>query len=218
MMPRARPRRSSSFHYLLLNKPCGILSQFTPEGPRKGLGSLGRFPRDVYAAGRLDADSEGLLLLTNDARVVHRLTDPRFAHPRTYLAELEGVPGTQALEALRSGLQVKGRPTRPSEVVVLPSAPDVPARTVPVRFRKSIPSSWIQLTLFEGRNRQVRRMTAAVGHPCLRLLRTAIGPLSLGNLAPGDLRALTPDERDELFDALGLSEDHPRRESRTNKQ
>jgi 23S rRNA pseudouridine2457 synthase len=203
-MTSKRPRRTSSKRYILLYKPYGILSQFTPENDREGLASLGQFPRDVYAAGRLDADSEGLLLLTNDGRVIYHLTDPRFAHPRTYLAELEGVPDMADLEVLSSGTVVKGRLTKLAQAELLEAPPDVPPRPVPVRFRKNVPTSWIRLTLHEGRNRQVRRMTASVGHPTLRLIRIAIGPLSLAGLAPGEHRDLQDQERSALFAFLGL--------------
>jgi 23S rRNA pseudouridine2457 synthase len=192
--------------YILLHKPYGIVSQFTPEGPHEGLASLGHLPHDVYAAGRLDADSEGLLLLTNDALVIHRLTDPAFGHPRTYLAEVEGIPDDEDLERLRSGPVVKGRKTRGAEATLLPAPPELPPRPVPVRFRKSVPSSWVKLTLTEGRNRQVRRMSAAVGHPTLRLIRIGIGPLSLEGLKPGEHRALTDEEQKSLFRSLGIDE------------
>ena len=134
-------------------------------------------------------------------------TDPKFAHQRTYLAELEGIPDPEALDDLRSGPVVKGRKSRTAEVVLLSAEPDVPPRSVPIRVRKSIPTSWILLTLFEGRNRQVRRMTAAVGHPTLRLIRTALGPLSLEGLAQGEHRPLSERERSLLFESLGLSQE-----------
>ena len=203
-MRTRRTRRTGPERYILLFKPYGIVSQFTPEGPHKGLQSLGRFPKDVYAAGRLDADSEGLLLLTNDGRVIHRLTDPRFAHPRTYLAELEGIPDAEDLERLEAGLLVTGVKTKAAQVMLLSAVPELPPRSVPIRYRKTVPTSWIRLTLYEGRNRQVRRMTASVGHPTLRLLRIAIGPLSIEGLAPGEHRSLSGPERLALLDSLGF--------------
>jgi len=214
MKTRDHTARPAAQHYVLVYKPYGIVSQFTAEGVHAGLGSLGHFPRDVYAAGRLDADSEGLLLLTNDGRVIHRLTDPHFGHPRTYLVQLEGIPDDRALEALRRGVMLKDQRTKPAQVTPLPGEPEVPERPVPIRVRKTVPTSWIEITVSEGRNRQVRHMTAAVGYPTLRLIRTAIGPLSIERLAPGEHRALTADEKAALFESLRLFEhdvDHPHR-------
>jgi 23S rRNA pseudouridine2457 synthase len=148
----------------------------------------------VYPVGRLDRDSEGLLLLTDDGRLAHRLTDPRFEHPRTYLVQVERVPAPEALEALRRGVVLNDGPTRPAEVELLDEPPALPDRPVPIRFRKNVPTAWLRLTIREGRNRQVRRMTAAVGHPTLRLVRVAIGPIVLDDLRPGQWRDLTPDE------------------------
>jgi 23S rRNA pseudouridine2457 synthase len=141
-------------------------------------------------------DSEGLLLLTDDARLSHRLTDPKFEHPRTYWVQVERIPDEQALNQMRRGVDIKGGRTRPAKVRLLDSPPDLPPREVPIRYRKSVPDCWLELTLTEGRNRQVRRMTAAVGHPTLRLVRWAIGPITLAGLAPGtwqplDAQALT---------------------------
>lgn len=198
-------RDHSALRYVLVHKPYGIVSQFTPEGSHAGLSSLGRFPRDVYAAGRLDADSEGLLLLTNDGGVIHRLTDPQFAHERTYLVQVEGIPDEQALDTLRHGVLLEGRSTRPARATLLPGEPALAPRTVPIRMRKTVPTSWIEITLTEGRNRQVRRMTAAVGHPTLRLLRTAIGPLSIEGLKAGEHRALSAREQEDLLESLGLA-------------
>lgn len=209
MTTRDRASERQALHYVLLHKPYGIVSQFTPEGAHGGLGSLGRFPRDVYAAGRLDADSEGLLLLTNDGRVIHRLTDPRFAHPRTYLVQLEGIPDERALDELCRGVALEGRMTKPAQAALLPAEPEFPARPVPIRVRKSVPTCWIEITLFEGRNRQVRRMTAAVGHPTLRLIRTAIGPLSITGLGPGMHRTLSASERTALFGSIRLAQRDP---------
>jgi 23S rRNA pseudouridine2457 synthase len=148
-------------------------------------------------------DSEGLLLLTNDPHVIHRLTTPRFRHSRTYLVQVEGEPSETVLAGLRKGVALDGKTTLPAGVRRLAGEPDLPPRQVPIRARKTVPTSWLELTLHEGRNRQVRRMTARVGHPTLRLVRTAIGPLRLGSLHPGDTRPLTPHERAALFSALG---------------
>ncbi|WZO98905.1 pseudouridine synthase [Isosphaeraceae bacterium EP7] len=184
------PRR---FRYLKLFKPYDVLTQFTDEGGRATLKDFVPVP-DVYPVGRLDRDSEGLLLLTDDGPLAHRLTDPRYGHPRTYLAQVERVPTPEALEALQRGLELADGPTRPAGARLLDEPPLLPDRPVPVRFRKNVPTAWIELILREGRNRQVRRMTAAVGFPTLRLVRAAIGPLTLDDLAPGQWRDLTDAE------------------------
>jgi 23S rRNA pseudouridine2457 synthase len=136
-----------------------------------------------------------LLLLTDDGPLAHRLTDPRYEHPKTYLAQVEKIPDERALEALRSGVVLKDGRTRPAGARLLETPPDLPERPVPIRFRKNVPTAWIELTLHEGRNRQVRRMTAAVGFPTLRLVRVAIGGIVLGDLQPGECRELTDEER-----------------------
>ncbi len=183
--------------YLVLNKPYGVLCAFTdPEG-RPTLADFVDVP-GVYSAGRLDFDSEGLLLLTSDGWLIHRLGHPRYRHPKTYLAQVERVPGADALEALRQGVMVKGRRTAPARVELLPHEPQLPPRPVPIRYRKNVPTAWLRLVLTEGRKRQVRRMTAAVGHPTLRLVRVGIGPLALGDLEPGAWRNLTAKELGEL--------------------
>lgn len=174
---------------ILLNKPYGVLSQFTDrgtEGARATLSDHVAVP-GVYPAGRLDRDSEGLLLLTDDGRLQARIADPKFKLPKTYWVQVEGVPDDAALAALRDGVMLKDGPTRPAEVERL-DAPDIWPRTPPIRFRASIPDTWIALTIREGRNRQVRRMTAAVGHPTLRLIRRRIGDWTLDDLAPGAWR------------------------------
>jgi len=178
---------------LLFYKPYGVLCQFTDPQGRPTLADWISIP-GVYAAGRLDWDSEGLLLLTDDGALIHCLTDPRFAHPRTYLAQVERVPDALALASLRDGVLVAGRRTRPAQVALLDAEPDLPPRPTPIRLRKNVPTAWLQLTLTEGRKRQVRRMTAAVGHPTLRLVRVAIGPLTLAGLAPGQWRKVTEEE------------------------
>jgi 23S rRNA pseudouridine2457 synthase len=172
---------------ICFNKPYGVLSQFTPEGRWRGLKDFIDIP-GVYVAGRLDADSEGLLLLTNDGQLQARISDPRHKMEKTYWVQVEGVPDEAALAALRGGVQLNDGPTRPARARAMPEPSPLWARDPPVRVRQSIPTSWIELVISEGRNRQVRRMTAAVGHPTLRLIRAAIGPHTLQGLAPGALR------------------------------
>jgi 23S rRNA pseudouridine2457 synthase len=186
------PRRRLS--YFLFYKPHGVLSQFTSEWGRKSLQDYGPFPSDVYPVGRLDAASEGLLLLTNDNHLKHRLTDPRFRHPRTYLVQVERVPDERALRELRDGVTIEGKVTQQADIQLLDREPALPPRPVPVRFRKNVPTAWLSITLREGRNRQIRKMTASVGYPTLRLVRSAIGELTLEGLTPGGMRALTGEE------------------------
>ena len=177
---------------IALNKPYGVLSKFTdPEG-RPTLAAYVQVP-GVYPVGRLDMDSEGLLLLSDEKVLCHRLTDPRFEHPRTYLVQVEREPGKDALEALRNGVAIEGRATLPAGAEPVPD-PELWERPVPVRFRKTVPTTWLRMVLREGRNRQIRRMTAAVGHPCLRIVRVAVGQVELGDLAPGEWRELGADE------------------------
>ena len=172
---------------ICFNKPYGVLSQFTPEGRWRGLKEFINIP-GVYVAGRLDADSEGLLLLTNDGQLQARISDPRHKMEKTYWVQVEGEPNEAALQALRLGVQLNDGPTRPARAAVIPPPSPLWERIPPVRVRQTIPTSWIALTIAEGRNRQVRRMTAAVGHPTLRLIRAAIGPYALDDLMPGDIR------------------------------
>jgi 23S rRNA pseudouridine2457 synthase len=185
---------------LALHKPYGVLSQFTPEpGSRwQTLAGLG-LPKNVYPLGRLDADSEGLLLLSDEAGLNSRLLDPRHAHRREYWAQVEGRPDVDALSRLAAGVMLDGRRTLPARAWRLEPQPDLPPRDPPIRVRKNIPDTWIALELVEGRNRQVRRMTAAVGHPTLRLLRVRIGGFSPGNLAAGTWREVTPEERTAIL-------------------
>ncbi|MFO0958278.1 MAG: pseudouridine synthase [Isosphaeraceae bacterium] len=180
--------------YLKLFKPYDVLSQFTDGQGRRTLKDLVPIP-GVYPVGRLDRDSEGLLLLTDDGPTAHRLTDPRYDHPRTYLVQVERIPDDGALQALRRGVMLNDGPTRPAQAELLDSPPNLPDRPVPIRFRKNVPTAWIRLTIREGRNRQVRRMTAAVGFPTLRLVRVAIGPIGLGDLEPGGWADLDDGER-----------------------
>ena len=179
-------------------KPYQVLTKFTDAEGRPTLADYVDVP-GIYAAGRLDLDSEGLLLLTDSGALSTRLTDPTFAHPRTYLVQVERVPDEAALEGLRQGVTIKGQRTRPAQAELLAEPPDLPPRSVPIRVRKSVPDCWLKLTITEGRNRQVRRMTAAVGHPALRLVRWAIGPITLEGLAPGEWQDLTPAELQALL-------------------
>ena len=169
---------------IALNKPYLTHTKFTDEQDRPTLASLGLPPR-VYAAGRLDHDSEGLLLLTDDGKLNQRLTDPRWKAPKTYLAQVEPIASEEQLERLAAGVTLNDGPTLPAEARLVDEPAWLWPRTPPIRVRKSIPTSWIELTIREGRNRQVRRMTAAVGLPTLRLIRVAIGEYTLGDLQPG---------------------------------
>ena len=177
----------SASHHVLFHKPYGVLSKFTDADDRPTLAAYVKVP-DVYPAGRLDMDSEGLLFLTSDGDLAARLTSPSYKVPKTYLVQVERVPDTAALEQLRSGVLVKGRRTRPAKVNLLLEEPDVHPRTVPIRFRKSVPTAWLRIEISEGMNRQIRRMTAQVGYPTLRVIRIAIGAIQLGDLAPGEWR------------------------------
>jgi 23S rRNA pseudouridine2457 synthase len=181
---------------LALHKPYGVLSQFTPE-PGSRWSTLAGFdlPPRVYALGRLDADSEGLLLLSDEPGLNSRLLDPIAAHPREYWVQVERVPTDHALGQLARGVKIGAYTTQPGTVRRLEPAPAVRPRDPPVRMRKTVPDCWLSLELIEGKNRQVRRMTAAVGHPTLRLLRVRIGRFQLGDLAPGRWRELTGTER-----------------------
>ena len=172
---------------ICFNKPYGVLSQFTAEGRWRGLKDFIDIPC-VYVAGRLDADSEGLLLLTNDGKQQARISDPRYKMEKTYWVQVEGVPDEAALVSLRQGVQLNDGITRPARASLIPPPDPLRERDPPVRFRQSIPTSWLELVISEGRNRQVRRMTAAVGYPTLRLIRAAIGPHTLQGLAPGTWR------------------------------
>lgn len=196
--------RNNTKHYYLLYKPYDVLCQFTDSLGRKTLKDFGPFPKDVYSVGRLDIDSEGLLLLTNDNEVNHRLSEPEFEHPRTYLAQVERIPSPEALAQLERGVVIQGEKTKPVQVRLLENEPHIFPRTPGIRYRKNIPTAWIELTLREGRNRQVRKMTAAVGHPTLRLVRTKIGDLMLGNLKPGEALQLTAEEGEKLRRYVGL--------------
>lgn len=176
---------------IAFNKPFNVLCQFTDRStpPRDTLAGFG-LPAGVYAAGRLDYDSEGLLLLTDDGRLANRLTDPRHKQPKTYWVMVEGTPTVERLQALRDGVVLNDGPTRPATVRLLEPVPALWPRHPPVRYRKNVPDAWLEIIISEGRNRQVRRMTAAVGLPTLRLVRVAIGAHRLDGLAPGQWRRL----------------------------
>ena len=181
---------------LAFHKPYGVLSQFTPEPGSKWrtLAEFG-FPKDVYSLGRLDADSEGLLLLSDEPGLNSRLMDPKQAHQRTYWAQVEGIPDHSAIQQLAKGVDLEGKRTLPCQARLINPSPEIPPRNPPIRTRKSVPDSWVELVLREGRNRQVRKMTAKVGHPTLRLIRTAIGAYALGNLPAGQWVEVTPTGR-----------------------
>jgi len=177
---------------IIFNKPYGVLSQFTSDGsPNRTLSEFG-FPKGVYSIGRLDADSEGMLLLSDEPGMNTKLLDPKNAHVRRYWAQVENIPTVQALEQLSEGVDIQGYLTKPARAWLLDPQPEVPARTPPIRVRKSIPDCWIALELVEGKNRQVRKMTAAVGHPTLRLMRVSMGGLSMGDLQSGSWATLSP--------------------------
>ena len=190
-----------SVRTIAFNKPYGVLPCFTdPEG-RPTLADYVSVS-NVYAAGRLDQDSEGLMILTSDGALAHRITDPQHKLPKVYLVQVERIPVEQAITQLSQGVVLAGKRTRPAQVVLLPHEPVLPERPVPIRFRKNVPTAWLEITIHEGMNRQVRRMTAAVGHPTLRLVRIAIGPVRLGDLQLGEWRALRKN------DIISLSSRH----------
>lgn len=193
--PRRQP--SAPSQTIAFNKPYGVLPCFTDEQGRPTLADYIQLP-GVYAAGRLDFDSEGLMILTSDGALAHRITDPRHKLPKVYWVQVERVPDEEALSKLRNGVVIGGKRTKPAGVRLLPEVPNLPERPVPIRFRKSVPTAWLEITVYEGMNRQVRRMTAAVGHPTLRLVRVGIGPVKLGDLQPRKWRELTKREADVL--------------------
>lgn len=192
----------SSHRTIAFNKPYGVLSCFTDREGRPTLADFISLP-GVYAAGRLDWDSEGLLILTSDGALAHRITNPHSKLPKLYLVQVERIPNARALATLEQGVMLSGRLTRPARVRLLTEEPSVPERPVPIRFRKTVPTAWLHITISEGRNRQVRRMTAAVGHPTLRLIRLAIGPVELGDLKVGHWRVLTKQEIQGLYQWAG---------------
>ena len=176
---------NSKFIYIRFYKPYQVLSQFTSEPGQRNLSEFG-FPKSVYSIGRLDYDSEGLLLLTNDGKFKHRLIEPEFQHSRVYLVQVEKVPSEKSLALLSSGIKLKDFTTRPCHAELMAEAPEVPPRVPPIRYRKAIPDAWLRLTLQEGKNRQVRKMTAAIGHPALRLIRESVAGWNLKGLSPGE--------------------------------
>ena len=190
--------------YFITYKPFGVLTQFSGEGPT--LATLGEFPKEVYPVGRLDKDSEGLLLLTDDKSLNHQLLNPRFAHQRTYYVQVEGIPTPEALAQLQAGvtIQVDGKAyrTKPAVAKLLEDAPILPDRDPPIRYRASIPDRWLALTLIEGKNRQVRKMTAAVGFPTLRLVRYSMEKITLDGMGVGEVRELS---QELVYRALGLT-------------
>lgn len=195
-----------AWQHILFYKPYGVLSQFTD---RQGTShpTLKEFISipDIYPIGRLDRDSEGLLLLSNHGGLQHQLCNPKFGHPRTYWVQVENIPDRIALQKLKQGVTIRNYRTRPTQASLLAEPPKLPLRTPPIRFRKHIPTAWMTMTLYEGRNRQVRRMTAAVGFPTLRLVRVAIAHLQLQDLQPGQWRHLSPIEIDQLQSLTHLS-------------
>jgi 23S rRNA pseudouridine2457 synthase len=184
---------------IAFNKPYGVLSQFTSDGsPNRTLAGFG-FPKNIYPIGRLDADSEGLLLLGDEPELNQRLLHPSNAHEREYWAQVERIPSLDSLHKLEAGLEIQGRKTRQCRAWLLDPQPEIPPRDPPIRFRKTVPTCWLGLELVEGKNRQVRRMTASIGHPTLRLMRVRIGQLRLFDLPCGVWREVTNAQRDLLF-------------------
>jgi 23S rRNA pseudouridine2457 synthase len=186
---------------IAFNKPYGVLPSFTDPDGRKTLADYIDLP-GVYAAGRLDLDSEGLLLLTSDGRLAHYITDPEHKLSKVYLVQVERIPNEDVLERLRGGVVLNGKKTKPAVARLLSDDPQLPDRPVPIRFRKNVPTAWLEITLREGLNRQVRRMTAAVGHPTLRLVRVAVGPIVLHGIQPGEWRDLTNSEIEQIYSAV----------------
>lgn len=179
--------------YFALHKPYGYLSQFTDKLNRKTLSHLKNIPKEVYPVGRLDMDSEGLLLLSNDKELVDYLLNPKNLHEKEYLAQVEGIPTAKEMSKFRGGLLIENQKTLPAQIEVI-SSPNLPDRIPPIRTRMNIPVCWAKIIITEGRNRQVRKMTAAIGHPTLRLIRVRIKNIMLGNLKPGEIRELSKTE------------------------
>ncbi len=184
----------NDFRYIIFYKPYGVLSQFTQDTPSQITLKDYIQVADVYPVGRLDWDSEGLMLLTNNGKLQHRLSDPRFGHKRTYWVQVERIPDENAIKKLQTGVKIQDYCTRPAQIRLLSAEPALPERNPPIRFRKNIPTAWLEMTLTEGKNRQVRRMTAAVGFPTLRLVRVSIAHLQLNDIQLGEWRDLTSSE------------------------
>lgn len=194
--------KKTKLYYFIINKPYGVLSQFTDDEGRKTLSDLYDFPNDVYPVGRLDMDSEGLLLLTNDKELNHQLLNPKFRHEREYYVQVEGIPNAAAADRLRNGVVIENKKTLPAKFKILETPPPFPERVPPIRERKSIPATWISLTLIEGRNRQVRKMTATAGYPTLRLVRVRIENIHLNGLQPGKTKELDNKIIQELLKSI----------------
>ncbi|MBX2974723.1 MAG: pseudouridine synthase [Ignavibacteriaceae bacterium] len=198
-------KRNNKLYYFKIYKPYGVLSQFTDSEGRETLSNLYRFPEEVYPVGRLDRDSEGLLLLTNDKKLTDLLLNPKYGHRREYSVQVEGIPTEADLSRLREGVIIDKIKTKPAEVSFLGDEIKFHDRTPPIRFRKNIPDTWIKLILTEGRNRQVRKMTAAIGFPTLRLIRTRIENIKLDNMKIGEVLNLSKDELSTLLVILNKS-------------
>ena len=177
------------YRYILFHKPYNVLSQFTPEDGARALSEF-NLPTDVYAAGRLDKDSEGLLLLTNDGLMIEKLLNPKNEKPKTYWVLVERIPTEDELKRMQAGLHIEDYVTSPCSVKILDPRPEVAPRNPPVRYRKTVQDVWIEITITEGKNRQIRKMTAAIGHPTLRLIRKKIGNLELGDLPEGSWKEI----------------------------
>lgn len=180
------PSSSGPFRYVIFHKPYGVLSQFTPEDGARTLSEF-NLPELIYPAGRLDKDSEGLLLLTNDGPLISKLLEPKNEKVKTYWVQVERIPSPEALATLKRGVVIQDYKTKPCEVKII-DTPDVPPRDPPIRVRLTVPDCWLEIKIIEGKNRQVRRMTAAIGHPTLRLIRASIGKIQLGDLPQGQWR------------------------------